>query len=98
MSPTLFSYTTLFRSNAAAYGLLKGFLLSWAGSSLGSIGVFLIIRKLGRRRIFKTIREHEHVHKVMSWVERSGFGPLFILLCFPFSPSSVINKIGRAHV
>ncbi len=80
-------------ANAAAYGLLKGFLLSWAGSSLGSIGVFLIIRKLGRRRIFKTIREHEHVHKVMSWVERSGFGPLFILLCFPFSPSSVINIV-----
>src|SRR5699024_12866707 len=77
-------------ANAAAYGLLKGFLLSWAGSSLGSIGVFLIISKLGWRRIVKTIREHEHVNKVMSGVERSGFGHLLILLCFPFCASSVL--------
>ncbi|HEX6593623.1 MAG TPA: TVP38/TMEM64 family protein [Bacillota bacterium] len=80
-------------ANAAAYGLAKGFFLSWAGASLGSISVFLIIRKLGRRQLFKTIREHKRVSKVTKWVERNGFGPLFILLCFPFSPSSVINIV-----
>lgn len=80
-------------ANAAAYGLLKGFLYSWIGSSLGSILVFLIIRRLGNRRIFQRIRKNKQVHKVTAWLERHGFGPLFILLCFPFSPSSIINVV-----
>jgi uncharacterized membrane protein YdjX (TVP38/TMEM64 family) len=80
-------------ANGAAYGLLKGFLYSWIGTSLGSILVFLIIRQLGDRRIFKAIRRNKQVHKVTDWLERHGFGPLFLLLCFPFSPSSVINIV-----
>ncbi|HLR74762.1 MAG TPA: TVP38/TMEM64 family protein [Virgibacillus sp.] len=80
-------------ANAAAYGLLKGFLYSWIGSSLGSIFVFLIIRRLGNKRIFQRISRNKQVHQVTVWLERHGFGPLFILLCFPFSPSSVINVV-----
>lgn len=80
-------------ANAAAYGLLKGFLYSWAGSSLGSILVFLIIRKLGNKRIFTAMRKNKQVIKVTNWLTRHGFGPLFLLLCFPFSPSSVINVV-----
>ncbi|MUK90111.1 TVP38/TMEM64 family protein [Ornithinibacillus sp. L9] len=79
--------------NAAAYGLLEGFLLSWAGSSLGAILVFLIIRNLGDRRILKAVRRNKQVAKVTTWLERHGFGPLFLLMCFPFSPSSVINVV-----
>lgn len=80
-------------ANGAAYGLLKGFLFSWIGSSLGSILVFLIIRKLGNKRIFTAIRKNKQVDKVTTWLGRHGFGPLFLLLCFPFSPSSVINVV-----
>ncbi|WP_164215040.1 TVP38/TMEM64 family protein [Virgibacillus sp. YIM 98842] len=80
-------------ANAAAYGLLEGFILSWTGASVGAVMVFLIIRRLGNRRIFKKIRNNKQVGKVTSWVERHGFGPLFLLLCFPFSPSAVINVV-----
>ncbi|MCG3418443.1 TVP38/TMEM64 family protein [Oceanobacillus jordanicus] len=80
-------------ANAAAYGLLEGFLLSWAGSSLGAILVFLIIRKLGKRPLFAKIRKNKQVKKVTTWLERHGFGPLFLLTCFPFSPSAVINVV-----
>lgn len=80
-------------ANAAAYGLLKGFLLSWVGSCLGAIVVFFIIRNLGDKRVFVAIRKNKQVHKVTAWLERHGFGPLFLLLCFPFSPSSVINVV-----
>ncbi|WP_029266969.1 TVP38/TMEM64 family protein [Virgibacillus alimentarius] len=80
-------------ANGAAYGLLEGFLLSWLGSSLGSILVFFIIRKLGDKRIFIAIRRNKQVNKVTNWLEKRGFGPLFLLLCFPFSPSSVINVV-----
>src|SRR5699024_11511818 len=65
----------------------------WIGSVLGSITVFLVIRKLGNKRIFQKIRKNKTVLQVTNWVEHHGFGPLFILLCFPFSPSSVINVV-----
>lgn len=80
-------------ANGAAYGLFKGFLYSWIGTSLGSIFVFLIIRRLGDKRIFIKIRKNNQVQKVTDWLTRHGFGPLFLLLCFPFSPSSVINVV-----
>ncbi|RFA35260.1 TVP38/TMEM64 family protein [Virgibacillus dokdonensis] len=80
-------------ANAAAYGLFEGFILSWAGAAIGAILVFLIIRKLGDRKVFKIIRKNKQVKRVTAWLERHGFGPLFLLMCFPFSPSSVINVV-----
>lgn len=80
-------------ANAAAYGLLEGFLLSWAGACSGSIVVFLVVRRLESKKIFKVIRKNKQVRKVTDWVDRHGFGPLFVLMCFPFSPSSIINVV-----
>ncbi|MFB1050049.1 TVP38/TMEM64 family protein [Paraliobacillus sp. JSM ZJ581] len=80
-------------TNAAAYGLWKGFLLSWAGASIGAIAVFSLIRKLGNKRFFLWIRRNKQVERVTNWLERHGFGPLFILMCFPFSPSAIINTV-----
>lgn len=79
--------------NAAAYGLLKGFLFSWVGASVGAIIVFLLIRKLGNTRILRKINSNRQVTRITAWVERHGFGPLFLLLCFPFSPSAIINVV-----
>jgi len=79
--------------NAAAYGLLKGFLYSWIGASLGAIAVFLIIRSLYYTRLVRKIRENKQVKIVTTWLTEHGFGPLFLLLCFPFSPSAVINVV-----
>lgn len=80
-------------ANSVAYGLFKGFLYSWIGSSFGSIAVFFLIRKFGNKKIMMKIKRNKQVIHVTSWVERHGFGPLFILLCFPFSPSSIINIV-----
>lgn len=80
-------------ANSAAYGLLKGFLYSWVGSSLGSITVFFIIRKVGNRKLMMKIKNNRQVIHVTSWMDRHGFGLLFLLLCFPFSPSSIINVV-----
>lgn len=80
-------------ANSAAYGLFEGFLLSWAGSSIGAVCVFLLIRKLGDKRVFRAIRRNKQVTRVTAWLEKHGFGPLFLLLCFPFSPSAIINVV-----
>lgn len=80
-------------ANGAAYGLLKGFLYSWIGASLGSISVFLVVRKMERTRFVQKLKGNRHVKRVMKVVEERGFGLLFILLCFPFSPSAIINVV-----
>lgn len=85
--------TVIVMTNAAAYGLLKGFIYSWIGESVGSIVVFMIIRRLRNTPFLRWIHRNKQVRRVTSWLERHGFGPLFILICFPFSPSSVINLV-----
>src|SRR5690625_4956764 len=80
-------------ANSVAYGLLKGFLYSWIGASLGSIAVFYLIRKFGHKKLLLKVKQNRQVTQVTAWVERHGFGPLFLLLCVPFSPSSLINIV-----
>lgn len=80
-------------ANATAYGLWLGFLFSWGGAVIGSYCVFLIIRKFGHNRLFGFITNRESVKKLIRWVETKGFTPLFILLCFPFTPSALVNVV-----
>ncbi|WP_394188718.1 TVP38/TMEM64 family protein [Paenisporosarcina quisquiliarum] len=80
-------------ANASAYGLWLGFLLSWAGTVVGSYVVFLLVRKYGRARFLRFMTRHERVLKLIHWVETHGFGPLFLLLCFPFTPSALVNLV-----
>jgi uncharacterized membrane protein YdjX (TVP38/TMEM64 family) len=80
-------------ANTNAFGLWFGFLFSWIGSVTGALLVFLLIRRFGQRKALRVIKRHPQVQKLMRWVERHGFGPLFILLCFPFTPSAVVNIV-----
>ncbi|MCP3033504.1 TVP38/TMEM64 family protein [Halobacillus sp. A1] len=80
-------------ANSVVYGLFKGFLYSWVGAVAGSLLVFLIVRRLGQQRFFNFVSRHKQVKRVMTWLEEHGFGPLFLLMCFPFSPSSIINVV-----
>ncbi|MCM3742405.1 TVP38/TMEM64 family protein [Oceanobacillus luteolus] len=80
--------------NAAAYGLLKGFFYSWIGACIGAILVFFLMRRLSSVGwVERKIMKNKQVSRVTKWVERHGFGPLFLLLCFPFSPSAIINVV-----
>lgn len=80
-------------ANASAYGLWLGFLLSWAGSVAGAYTVFWLVRKFGNRKVFRFITERKAVQKLIRWVEYHGFTPLFVLLCFPFTPTSIVNVV-----
>ena len=80
-------------ANVNAFGLWLGFLFSWSGACIGALLVFWIIRKYGRRRALNFLTKHKQVNKLMHWVEQRGFGPLFILLCFPFTPSAIVNIV-----
>lgn len=80
-------------ANVNAFGLWLGFLFSWLGACVGALIVFWIVRKYGRKRALRFLTKHQQVQKLMQWVERRGFGPLFILLCFPFTPSAIVNIV-----
>ncbi|MCM3707226.1 MULTISPECIES: TVP38/TMEM64 family protein [Cytobacillus] len=80
-------------ANASAFGLWLGFLYSWIGAVAGALLVFLLVRKYGQKRILRFLKKNKQVQKLMKWVEKHGFGPLFILLCFPFTPSAVVNIV-----
>ena len=80
-------------ANAVAFGLWFGFLYSWIGSVLGALIVFSVIRRFGRSRFFSFVNKHPKVRKAMGWIERKGFAPIFVLFCFPFTPSALINVV-----
>jgi uncharacterized membrane protein YdjX (TVP38/TMEM64 family) len=79
--------------NAAAYGFWLGVLYSWLGTVIGSLFVFLIIRKLSNTRFLRFIAKSKKVQSILNWIGRKGFGPLFIVYCFPFTPSALINVV-----
>ncbi len=80
-------------ANAGAFGLWFGFLLSWSGAVAGAFLVFFLVRTYGQRKILSFLQRHRQVKKLMNWVDRHGFGPVFLLLCFPFTPSAVVNIV-----
>ncbi len=80
-------------ANANAFGLGWGFLFSWIGASSGAYALFLLIRRFGEARLFSFLRRRKQVQNLMEWVEKRGFGPLFLLLCFPFTPSALVNIV-----
>lgn len=80
-------------ANSMSYGLFFGFFLSWLGSVAGAFTVFSLIRYFKKHRFIQKFIAQKQVKKVTEIVERRGFTLLFMLLCFPFSPSSLINIV-----
>ncbi|MBD2872894.1 TVP38/TMEM64 family protein [Paenibacillus arenilitoris] len=80
-------------ANANIYGLGFGFLFSWIGVTAGACCVFWISRKLGRNVKGRLEKRFPKSERFFNWVERRGFTPLFLLACFPFTPSVVITVV-----
>ncbi|UHA75012.1 TVP38/TMEM64 family protein [Paenibacillus sp. 481] len=78
-------------ANAAAYGLGLGFLYSWIGCCAGAFAIFWLARLFGGRFGAYIQRKMPASQKLFKWMQEKGFTPLFLLLCFPFVPSSIIN-------
>jgi uncharacterized membrane protein YdjX (TVP38/TMEM64 family) len=78
-------------ANASAYGMWAGFLYSWIGVCAGSFVVFLLARRFGYRYGDRIRRRYPKSEKFFNWVEHKGFTPIFLLACFPFSPSVIVN-------
>lgn len=80
-------------ANANIYGLGIGFLLSWCGVTAGATCVFWISRTLGKNVKDRLEKKYPKSQRFFKWIEQKGFTPLFLLACFPFTPSVVITLI-----
>ncbi|RKN85899.1 TVP38/TMEM64 family protein [Paenibacillus ginsengarvi] len=80
-------------ANVNIYGFLEGFLLSWIGVVSGAFTVFWIIRRFGGRIRHFVERKSPRSKRLIEWLERHGFMPIFLLSCFPFTPSFLVNIV-----
>jgi uncharacterized membrane protein YdjX (TVP38/TMEM64 family) len=80
-------------ANVNAYGIWEGALLSWIGVVGGAMCVFLFFRKFGGRFRGYVDRKFPKAQKFILWVEQHGFTPVFVLACFPFTPSAFVNIV-----
>lgn len=76
--------------NVMAFGFLKGFIYSLIGTCIGSISVFYLIRKYGRKFFIDKIYKNTKVKNVFLWIKKEGFVPVFVLYTFPFTPSIIV--------
>lgn len=79
--------------NVGNYGLMGGFLLSYVGSVVGTITVFLFIRYFITDWFLnlKFIKNNEQLPKIFNWIEAKGIWVLMILMIIPIFPHSLIN-------
>ena len=78
-------------ANAALFGMVKGFLISWLGSVTGTICLFLLVSKIGENSKLLEKIKNEKIKKAILWVDKKGFKLLFIAYACPILPSSVIT-------
>ena len=81
----------LITANAALFGMLKGFLISWLGSVMGTICLFLIIYKIGENSKILDKIKSDKIQKAILWIEKRGFKLLFIAYACPFLPACVVT-------
>src|SRR5699024_676739 len=89
--------------NVNAFGFWMGTLLAWLGTVLGSYLVFICFRRLTHTRYMLRLQQRTSVHRLIHFIDRKGVIPIFILLCFPFTPSALVNLLVclshiKAHV
>ena len=82
-----------------AYGLFPGINISWLGIVSGTFTVFLICKKFVNTIRMKKLKSRKSVQRLISFIDRQGLIPLFVLLCFPFTPNTLINIIASlSHI
>lgn len=80
-------------ANVNIYGFGLGLLFSWLGVVLGSMCVFLLCRRFGNKARNYITKKVPASDKMFKWIEKRGFSAVFIVMCFPFTPSIVVTIV-----
>lgn len=77
-------------ANAALFGMYPGLIISWIGSTSGTICLFFLIKKISNNRLVNLVK-NEKVEKAIHWIEEKGFILLFLAYACPFLPACVVT-------
>jgi uncharacterized membrane protein YdjX (TVP38/TMEM64 family) len=77
-------------ANSFVLGIWMGFLISWLGSAMGSIGLFLLSSKFSNSRLIEKINNNK-IEKFKSWVKKQGFSMIFLTYLCPFIPDFLVT-------
>lgn len=81
------------------YGAIVGIIIYWLGIVSGTFTMFLIFKRLVNTNKMKQFKTKRSVQRLISFIDRQGLIPLFILLCFPFTPNTLINVVASlSHI
>ncbi len=81
----------LILANVFILGMWIGFLVSWLGSSTGSMLLYYLAAKFSKISFFKKYKEKEHTRKIIKWIKKQGFSMIFISYVCPFIPDFLIT-------
>lgn len=76
--------------NAAVFGMGMGLIISWIGSGLGTIVVFLIVSKFSDSKFINKHR-NEKTERIVEKVKSKGFKLLFVAYSCPFIPTCMVT-------
>lgn len=79
--------------NMHAYGPVVGIVISWLGLIAGTFSVYLIFKQLTHTAMIQRFKSRKIVQKLIAFIDKQGLVPLFILLCFPFTPNTLVNVV-----
>ncbi|MCI2898844.1 TVP38/TMEM64 family protein [Staphylococcus hominis] len=79
--------------NVHAYGFITGTIISWLGIVAGTFTVFYFCRKFVDASFMQRVKAKKGVKKLTHFIDKQGLVPIFILMCFPFTPNTVVNFV-----
>ncbi|MCI2875135.1 TVP38/TMEM64 family protein [Staphylococcus hominis] len=85
--------------NVHAYGFIIGTTMSWLGIVAGTFTVFYFCRKFVDASFMQRVKAKKGVKKLTHFIDKQGLVPIFILMCFPFTPNTVVNFVASfSHI
>lgn len=78
-------------ANAFVLGMWMGFLVSWVGSSVASVALYLVVNKFSKWKCFEKYQEKNKIKKVIIWIKKQGFNSIFISYACPFIPDFLVT-------
>lgn len=76
--------------NVNVFGAVLGYLYSWIGNCIGSFLLFFILKKIGGKKIEEKINKSKY-KTALTKIKSKNTSILFLLYCFPFTPSFLIS-------
>ncbi|MDS3883729.1 TVP38/TMEM64 family protein [Staphylococcus hominis] len=85
--------------NVHAYVFITGTIISWLGIVAGTFTVFYFFRKFVDASFMQRVKAKKGVKKLTHFIDKQGLVPIFILMCFPFTPNTVVNFVASfSHI